>query len=138
MGIDAALALAIAERRPQDVAKIADQLKQITAKARGDRFLIVSVGDVFVQFLALEGPDSLVVEAISNAYLPAGQQLGQAGIDALQGLGFERPLEVNFNFSMDYAVKSDADLDLAAVIALAALDVYHCPEDAALSFELNL
>jgi hypothetical protein len=138
MGIDVAVALAIAERRPQDVAKIAGQLKQITAKARGDRFLIVSVGDVFVQFLALEGPDALVIEAISNAYLPAGKQLGQAETDALQGLGFELPLEENFNFSMDYAVKSDADLDLAAVIALAALEIYRCPEDAPLSFELNL
>jgi hypothetical protein len=138
MGIDAALALAIADRRPDDVAKIVDQLKQITAKARGDRFLIVSAGDVFVQFLALEGPDSLVIEAISNYYLPADRQLGRAEIDALQGLGFELPLEENFNFSMDYTVTGDADLALAAAIALAALDIYHCPEDAPLSFEINL
>jgi hypothetical protein len=108
-------ALAILERRPQDVAAISAQLKELTALGE-DGFLIVSLDDVYVQFMVGPGAKSLFVEAVSNDYLPAKKRLDEAGIALLLGLGFEAPEGKGGNFSMEFERKGDADFALLAVL----------------------
>jgi hypothetical protein len=128
-------ATAIIERHPQEIAQILDRFKKLMAIGE-DGFLIVQVDDFYVQFF-VSSAKSLEVEAISNYFLEAKKQLGAEGIAALLGFGFTPP-EKGFNFTMSYALTGDADFSYLAVLTLAALfDVYHAPEDAKLTFELN-
>jgi hypothetical protein len=139
MPIDESVAMAIVERRPQDVASIANRLKQLREKPGDDSFLVVSVGDdVYVQFFAPLAKQGVAVESVANEYLPAEKQLDEAGIEALLGLGFARPEAEGDNFSMDFELKNDADFALLAVLTLAAFDVYGCQEGETFDFELNL
>jgi hypothetical protein len=138
MPIDESVAMAIVERRPQDVASIADRLKQLRGKPGDDSFLVVSVDDVYVQFFAPLAKQGIAVESVANEYLPAEKQLDEAGIEALLGLGFERPEAEGENFSMDYELKNDADFALLAVLTVAAFEVYGCREGETFDFELNL
>jgi hypothetical protein len=106
--------------------------------AIGDKaFLIVYAGDYYVQFYVIPGGKRLAVEAISNAYLPAKKRIGEDTAAGLAALGFAQPLS-DANFTMDYELTGEADFTVLAVMALAALyEVYRCPQDERLSFELN-
>jgi len=137
MALDEAEALAILEGRPQDVAAITAQLKELIPMGE-DGFLIVSIDDVYVQFMVAPGAKSLFVEAVSNDYLPAPKRIDAAAIAKLQSFGFEGSEEKGFNFSMEFELKSDTDSTVLAVLTLAVLyDVYHCPAEKPLAFELN-
>jgi len=137
MALDEAEALAILEGRPQDVAAITAQLKELIPMGE-DGFLIVSIDDVYVQFMVAPGAKSLFVEAVSNDYLPAPKRIDAAAIAKLQSFGFETPEEAGFNFSMEFEIKGDTDTTVLAVLTLATLfDVYACPAGQPLAFELN-
>ena len=138
MALDEAEALAILEGRPQDVAAITAQLKELIPMGE-DGFLIVQAGDYYVQFMVLKGARNLIVDAVSNNYLPAKKQLGAEAGAALVGFGFESPKIDADNFTMPYVLTGgDDNFSYLAVLALAVLyDVYHVSEDAPLSFELD-
>jgi TIR domain/T3SS (YopN, CesT) and YbjN peptide-binding chaperone 3 len=62
-----------------------------------ESFLIISSGDYYVQFWREE--DSILTEAVSNAFLPEKLRLGESKIDKLQGLGLTPPSKDLENFS---------------------------------------
>ena len=138
MAIGEAEATAIIERHPQEIAQILEQFK-VLMKIGEDGFLIVQAGDYYVQFMVLKGARNLIVDAVSNNYLPAKKQLGAEAGAALVGFGFESPKIDADNFTMPYVLTGgDDNFSYLAVLALAVLyDVYHVSEDAPLSFELD-
>lgn len=87
-----------------------------------ERFFVVSFRDSlgFVQFRSERGGD-LIGEAVSNDYLTAEKQLGEATIQRLEALGWrKRGNYKRRNFSQRWA--SPVDLTKVAALAVKTLD----------------
>jgi hypothetical protein len=137
MAISEGEAMAIVERRPQQIAQILEQFKKLMALGK-DAFLVVETDDFFVQFYRDKDASSMGIEAISPEVLPPEKQPDAPSIAKLSEFGFAPPEEFP-NHTMDYALSGDADFSYLAVLALAVLyDVYHAPENEPLNFEIIL
>lgn len=124
-----------------DMDAIVEQLRQVVAKPGDTTFLIVAVGDVYIQYIAGAGSKRLSVEAVSSENLPKELQLGAEAIAVLHALGFSDPDAAieGANFEMDRDAINDADIESLAVIAIVAIyAAYGCPADAKLEYELSL
>jgi len=129
-------AAAIIAGHSEEVEEIAGQLKTVMSGDNQDAYLIVSIGDFYLQFLR-SGSKILIVEAVANEFLPATRRLDAAGIAKLADLGFEPPSD-SPNFSMEFEPKDENDYAYLGTLALAALhDVYDCPHDESPAYELG-
>ena len=51
-------------------------------------FMVVSAGDIYVQFAGSPGNTHIVCESISNEYLPKKSKMSKKDIETLQSFGF--------------------------------------------------
>lgn len=101
-------------------------------------FLIVELGDYYVQFGAGDGEGSVAFEAVSNEYLPNPSRLTENQIHEMLRLGFSQDQRAG-NFRQTISIRTDADRRSAAETAVRILyGVFLCPEGAEPAIELHL
>jgi len=116
--------------------QIARNLEQLADSRLDDAFLIVSCGDVYVQFMPGDGHIGLYCEAVSNAYLPKDQRLGAAQLQQLAHWGFA--IGDSDNYSATLLQTGSGSLEAIARLTEQILnEIYGVRPDAPLEFELN-
>jgi hypothetical protein len=122
----------------QDEEQLVHNLGRLITEGGQSNFLIVSVGEVYVQFAASRGDKEVYCEAVSNEFLPPGLQLAEDKISQLRGLGFEDP-GASPNLSRTFDVTEEAALpELARLTHHILSNVYGCDAQSRLQFELVL
>ena len=107
-------------------AAIAVQLKDI----RGTRgSLVVNLGDLFYQMASYEG-DAVLIETVSNEFLPPGKRLGPGQEQRMVQLGFTQPTPDMPNWWIGMEEGLDEEIEQAAgAVAAALIEVYGIPVD---------
>jgi hypothetical protein len=128
---------------PNEVTAIERQLRQVVAKAGDATYLVVSAGDVFVQFIAQPGEKTIAVEAVSDENLPDELKLSDEGLSLMHALGFEdpEPAETSdrVNFFMELPATTDAEIHrLTGTAIVAIFGAYQVDGEAKLEYELSL
>jgi type III secretion system-like peptide-binding chaperone len=116
--------------------QIARNLKQLMDSKLDDAFLIVSCGDVYVQFMPGDGNTGLYCEAVSNAHLPKDRQLGAAQMQQLAQWGFAIGDSDNYSATLPQTVPGSLEA-IARLTVQILNEVYGVRPDAQLGFELN-
>lgn len=100
--------------------EIASNILTLTSEGGPGSFLVISSGEVYIQFAGNVGNQRLRCEAIANQYLPDRLKISAAGLARLKSLGFVlggQPIE---NFSRTYDLPTD---DYAAGLAQLTLRI---------------
>ena len=147
-----------------DEEPLVHNLSRLITEGGDGNFLIVSVGEVYIQFAGSRGATSVDCEAVSNQFLPAELQLGEGRLSELQALGFEVPVEVSAevpvqpkpswrnlwgllavttppppNYSRTFdAADEPAVREIARTTLSILSDVYGCPTQSPIKYELEL
>ena len=87
--------------------EISSSLLALTSEGGPGSFLVVSSGEIYIQFAGNIGNQRLRCEAISNQYLSDGLKIPSAGVDKLKALGFVLGGEPFENFSRTYDLPTD-------------------------------
>ena len=118
--------------------KIFDGLRKLTTEGGDHNFMIVSAGDVYVQFAGTRGSTQLDGEAVSNAYLPPRLQLSSDQVAELERLDFDID-DSDENFSRKFDVSDEPKArDLAQLTLKILATVYGCVRDSKLGIQLKL
>lgn len=113
-------------------------LHRLITEGSEDSFLIVSVGDIYVQFVPPSEEKEIYCEAVSNEFLPRRMKLDEKRTSRLKELGFEEPGE-SPNYSRYFDISNDNALQEAIQTILSIFaNVYGCPANSNFKFELNL
>lgn len=119
--------------------RLAHNLKRLITEGQTLNYLVVSVGDVYVQLAGSRGEHSLYWEAVSNEFLPEELQLRQEAISQLKELGFQEPGPGRFNFHRTCDVSDEEALAEVAQEILSVLSgVYRCPAGSEIELDLCL
>jgi hypothetical protein len=102
-------------------------------------FMVVSAGDVYVQFAGSPGNPKILCESISNEYLPQKSKMSKKDIETLKKLGFVLGGDQIENFSRSYEIPTEAQArELADVTVGILKDVYGVALDGEVQIELSL
>ncbi len=102
-------------------------------------FMVVSSGDVYVQFAGSPGNPKILCESISNEYLPQKSKMSKKDIETLKKLGFVLGGDQIENFSRSYEIPTEEQArELAQVTVRILQDVYGVPADGEVQIELSL
>jgi hypothetical protein len=72
-------------QRWQDIKEqIVSGLRKLRTEGESGSFMIVSAGDVYVQFAGAHGSTQVECQAVGNSYLPAKRQLDASKIAELE------------------------------------------------------
>lgn len=119
--------------------EIASNILDLTSEGGPGSFLVVSSGEVYIQFAGNVGNQRLRCESISNQYLPDKSKISDGGIDRLKSLGFVlggNPIET---FSRTYDLPTDDYATGLAQLTLRILtEVYGVPSTAEVEVHLSL
>lgn len=119
--------------------EIGSSLLALTTEGGPGSFLVISSGEIYIQFAGNVGNQRLRCESIANQYLPDPLKISETGTDRLKSLGFVLggdPIEV---FSRTYDLPTD---DYAAGLAQLTLriltEVYGLAPTAEIEVHLSL
>ncbi len=118
--------------------ELVEQLRALLREGGNYNRLLVSAGDVYLHFIGARGENDLVVEAVSNRFLPAAAKMTPEREAVLDKRGFSsqrkrrNPVR-RLTLGGDTTLESIAD-EAAEVLALA----YGVGPDEALTMELHL
>jgi hypothetical protein len=102
-------------------------------------FMVVSSGDVYVQFAGSPGNPKILCESISNEYLPQKSKMSKKDIETLKKLGFVLGGDQIENFSRSYEIPTEEQArELADVTVKILKDVYGVAADGEVQIELSL
>ena len=102
-------------------------------------FMVVSSGDVYVQFAGSPGNPKILCESISNEYLPQKSKMSKKDIETLKKLGFVLGGDQIENFSRSYEIPTEEQARELADVAVHILkDVYGVAADGEVQIELSL
>ena len=102
-------------------------------------FMVVSSGDVYVQFAGSPGNPKILCESISNEYLPQKSKMSKKDIETLKKLGFVLGGDQIENFSRSYEIPTEEQARELADVAVRILkDVYGVAADGEVQIELSL
>jgi hypothetical protein len=114
-------------------------LRDLTHEGGPGNFLIVSAGDVYIQFAAHPGNPQLVCEAVSNDYLPEKLQLSAVAMEQLKGLGFVAGADGFNNFSRSFDIPTEEQARELSRLTLRILEeIYGVSKNAEVHLELSL
>jgi hypothetical protein len=119
--------------------EISSSLLALTVEGGPGSFLVVSSGEIYVQFAGNVGNQRLRCEAISNQYLSDGLKIPPAGLDKLKSLGFVLGGEPIESFSRTYDLPTDDYASgLAQLILRILIEVYGVAANAQVEVHLSL
>jgi len=102
-------------------------------------FMVVSSGDVYVQFAGSPGNPKILCESISNEYLPQKSKMSKKDIEMLKKLGFVLGGDQIENFYRSYEIPTEEQArELADVTVKILKDVYGVAADGEVQIELSL
>ena len=118
--------------------RLVNDLRKILKAGKESTFLVVSAGDVYMQFLAMPGREEIYCEAVSNEFLPGKSRLSDSAVKQLREFGFAEP-SGSPNFARVFVLAGDKDLTaLARLTFLILSDIYGVAPDAELQFNLTI
>ena len=101
--------------------------------------MVVSAGDIYVQFAGSPGNPNIVCESISNEYLPKKSKMSKKDIETLKSFGFVLGGDQIENFSRSYAIPTeDQARELADLTVRILKEVYGVAPAAEVQIELSL
>ena len=119
--------------------EISTSLLALTSEGGPGSFLVISSGEVYVQFAGNVGNQRLRCEAISNQYLSGHLKISPSGFDKLNSLGFVLGGDPIENFSRTYDLPTDDYASGLARLTLRILtEVYGVAPTAEVEVHLSL
>ena len=119
--------------------EISSGLLDLTREGGPGNFMVVSSGDIYVQFAGSPGNPQVVCESISNEYLPKTLKMSRDAIDWLEEFGFVLGGDEIENFSRSYEITTEDHAREVAETAIRILkEVYALPKSAEVQIELSL
>ncbi len=102
-------------------------------------FMVVSAGDIYVQFAGSPGNPSILCESISNEYLPKKSKMSKKDVETLKSFGFVLGGDQIENFSRSYEIPTeDQARELADLTVRILKEVYGVAAAAEVQIELSL
>jgi len=102
-------------------------------------FMVVSAGDIYVQFAGSPGNPNILCESISNEYLPKRSKMPKKGVKTLKSLGFVLGGDQIENFSRTYEIPTEDQAREVATLAVRILgEIYGVAPDGDVQVELSL
>jgi hypothetical protein len=86
-----------------------DTIARLVREGGGNNFVVISPRGndrVYVQLMSGLGSNEIYAEAVSNWYLPPGEELSNEQIDTLERLGWEEP-ETEGNYSYTWRLSTE-------------------------------
>lgn len=119
--------------------EICSGLLDLTREGGPGNFMVVSCGEIYVQFAGSPGNPQVHCESISGKYLPKKLKISSAALKKkLKTLGFTLGGEIE-TFSRAYEVMTEKQAGEVAKLAVKILqDAYGVAKDADLQIELSL
>ena len=116
------------------------RLRQLVTSDQDGGFLILSVGDYYVQFLKDSAKSTLYCEAISDTYLPPKLRLAPESVRRFLSFGFERPDAIcpNYHISFDLNEAERFLSSMASLVVKVMAEVYDVGQNAKLDVRLDL
>lgn len=119
--------------------EICSGLLELTREGGPGNFMVISSGDIYVQFAGSPGNPQLLCESISNQYLPKKQQMSRKDIETLKGMGFVLGGDQIENFSRAYEITNEKQArELAGVTLQILQKVYGIKPADELQIEVSL
>ena len=114
-------------------------LLDLTREGGPGNFMVVSSGDVYVQFAGSPGNPQVVCESIANEYLPKAQKMSAAAVKKLKGFGFTLGGDDIKNFSHAFPLSTEAEARKLAKLTTRILkEVYAVAPAGDVQIELSL
>jgi hypothetical protein len=119
--------------------EISSGLLDLTQEGAPGNFMVVSCGDIYVQFAGNPGNPQVLCESVSGKYLPKNLKISGAALKKkLKSLGFELAGEIE-TFSRSYEVTTEKQAREVAKLAVKILqDAYGVAKDGEVQIELSL
>lgn len=118
---------------------ICSGLLKLTREGVPGDFLVVSAGEIYVQFSGSPGNPQVVCESISNKYLPTKLKAPAAVIKKLKGFGFVLSGGEIENFSQTFDLTTEKQARELAKLAVRVLnEVYGVAKKAEVVIEPSL
>jgi len=120
--------------------EICSGLLDLTREGGPGNFMVVSCGEIYVQFAGSPGNPQVLCESISGKFLPKKLKVSSAALKKkLKTLGFALSGGEIETFSRGYEVMTEKQAHELAKLALEILkDAYGVAKDAELQIELSL
>lgn len=119
--------------------EISSSLLTLTSEGGPGSFLVVSAGEIYIQFAGNVGNQRLRCESISNQYLSDKLKMSPAAMDRLKSLGFSLGGDPIENFSRTYDLPTDDYATGLAQLTLRILtEVYGVTPTAEVEVHLSL
>lgn len=114
-------------------------LLDLTREGGPGNFMVVSVGEVYIQFEGHPGKPQVVCESVSNEYLPKTLKVTKRKIDKLKTFGFALGDDKFKNFFRTYDLTTEKQARELAETTLRILqEVYGIAKSAEVQIELSL
>ena len=119
--------------------EISSSLLTLTSEGGPGSFLVVSAGEIYIQFAGNVGNQRLRCESISNQYLSDKLKMSPSAMDRLKSLGFSLGGDPIENFSRTYDLPTDDYATGLAQLTLKILtEVYRVAPTAEVEVHLSL
>ena len=114
-------------------------LLDLTREGGPGNFMVVSSGDIYVQFAGSPGNPQVVCESIANEYLPKKVKMSAAAVKKLKSFGFKLGGDEIKNFSHTFALSTEDEArELAGLTTRILEDVYGIEPADDVQIELSL
>lgn len=121
---------------------VMDCVNRITTDGGENNFLIISAGDLYMQFASSKGDAKLHAEVVSNEFLPEELMLSTAQMRQLNDIGFESPNKTENsppNFFREYLINTEERKGhLLQDIKFTLFNILRIPEDTEFNLDVTL
>jgi hypothetical protein len=119
--------------------EICSGLLDLTREGGPGNFMVVSSGDIYVQFAGSPGNPQVVCESIANEYLPKKLKMSAAAVKKLKKFGFTLGGDDIKNFSHTFALSTEDEArELAQLTTRILEEIYAVEPTADVQIELSL
>lgn len=119
--------------------EICSGLLDLTREGGPGNFMVVSSGDIYVQFAGSPGNPQVVCESIANEYLPKKLKMSAAAVKKLKKFGFTLGGDDIKNFSHTFALSTEDEArELAELTTRILEEIYAVEPTADVQIELSL
>ncbi len=109
----------------ETLAQIEKEIERFATNQQKGKFLVISIGEVYVQLADFPGTEGILFEAVSNKELPKEYKLNRAQTDELLASGFHAPDKYSDNYYVDCVLETPEDVQDIAMIAFQVLYGIH-------------